>query len=209
NGEAADKFARKANSFATRGRLKLKPRERGAVQGKGKSPKIATTKDGGIQNIDRFVIKTFHDCPGQVQVGIDDLGDCASCRITTHQPGEAVLEIDNELRANERRNRSQINMPKVRAQGKAFDPFWTVNRSVGPFIGNLRLQIGVSSHDDPNESSIRSQSLRIAKKFGERSEEFGACRSKVGECRRMKPFAVSTTQGERTNPVRVKRLPAH
>src|SRR5437762_7586857 len=100
-------------------------------------------------------------------------------------------------------------MPKVRAQGKAFDPFWTVNRSVGPFIGDLRLQIGVSSHDDPNESSIRSQSLRIAKKFGERSEEFGACRSKVGECRRMKPFAVSTTQGERANPVGVKRLPAH
>src|SRR5207253_11369495 len=49
----------------------------------------------------------------------------------------------------------------------------------------------------------------IAKKFGERSEEFGACRSKVGECRRMKPFAVSTTQGERANPVGVKRLPAH
>src|SRR5207244_8340456 len=89
------------------------------------------------------------------------------------------------------------------------DPFRTVNRSVGPFIGDLRLQIGVSSHDDPNESSIRSQSLWIAKKFGERSEEFAACRSKVGECRRMKPFAVSATQGERANPVGVKRLPAH
>src|SRR5207249_11702881 len=94
------KFTRKTNSFANRGRLKLKPREIGAVEGKGKSPKIPTTKDGGIQNIDRFVIKTFHDCPGQVQVGIDDPGDCASCRLTTHQSGEAVLEINNELWAN-------------------------------------------------------------------------------------------------------------
>src|SRR6266536_3622489 len=100
-------------------------------------------------------------------------------------------------------------MPKIRAQRKTVNPFRTVYRSVGPFIGDLRLQIGVSSLDDPNESSWRSQSLRIAKQVGERSEEFGACRSKIGECRRMKPFAVSATQGERANPVGVKRLPAH
>src|SRR5438552_1495337 len=113
--EAVHKFARKTNSFANRGRLKLKPREIGAVEGKGKSAKIATTKDGGIQNIDRFVINPFHHGAGKVQVGIADPGDCASCQITTHQPGEVVLEIDNELRTNEGRNRSQVNMPKVRA----------------------------------------------------------------------------------------------
>ena len=54
------------NSFANRGRLKLKPREIGAVEGKGKSPKIATTKDGGIQNIDPFVINTFHNSASEI-----------------------------------------------------------------------------------------------------------------------------------------------
>src|SRR5206468_1922208 len=64
--EAEHKFTRKTNSLANRGRLKLKPREIGAVEGKGKPAKIATTKDGGIQNIDCFVINPFHHSAGKV-----------------------------------------------------------------------------------------------------------------------------------------------
>src|SRR6476646_3129097 len=126
-----------------------------------------------------------------------------------HQAGEAVLEIENELRVNERRNRSKVNMPKVRAQREAFDPIRTINRSVGPFIGDLRLQIGVSPLDDPNTSSVRSQSLRIAKEFGDRQEAFRPCWRKVGECRCMKRFGVTGTQGKRADILRVKWLPAH
>src|SRR5438477_11955502 len=64
--EAVHKTTRKTNSFGNRGRLKLKPREIGAIERKGKSAKIATIKDGGIQNIDRFVINTFHNSARQV-----------------------------------------------------------------------------------------------------------------------------------------------
>src|SRR5207249_575783 len=116
-----------------------------------------------------------------------------SCRITTDQPGKAVLEINNKLRVNERRNRSKVDMPKVRAQGKPSYPFRTVNRPVRPFVSDLRLQIGVSSHDDPDRSSWRCQSLRIAKLVGERGEAFGPCWRKVGECRCMKRFTVGGT----------------
>src|SRR5207237_8994276 len=65
-GEAVHKTTRKTNSFANRGRLKLKPREVGPIERKGKSAKIATIKDGGIQNIDRFVIDTFDHGARQV-----------------------------------------------------------------------------------------------------------------------------------------------
>ena len=64
--EALHKSTRKTNSFANWSRLKLEPREISAIEGKGKSAKIAMIKDGGIQNIDRFVIKTFHNSARQV-----------------------------------------------------------------------------------------------------------------------------------------------
>src|SRR5882724_4513247 len=99
-----------------------------------------------------------------------------------HQPGEAALEIEDELRANERGNRSKVNMPKVRAQREAFEPFRSVNRSVGPFVSNLRFEERISNHDDRNTRAIRSQSLRIVKIVGERSEAFRPCWRKVGEC---------------------------
>src|SRR5207248_8414571 len=98
------KLTRKTKLVAKRRRLKLKPREIGAIEGKGKSAKIATTKDGGIQNIDPFVINTFHNSASEIKARIEDFGDCASCRITAHRPGEAVLEIENKLRANESRD---------------------------------------------------------------------------------------------------------
>src|SRR5882724_11009397 len=97
-----------------------------------------------------------------------------------HQPGEAALEIEDELRANERGNRSKVNMPKVRAQREAFEPFRRVNRSVGPFVSNLRFEERISNHDDRNARSIRSQSLWIVKIVGEGGEAFGASRCKIG-----------------------------
>src|SRR4029079_15812705 len=88
------KFTRNTKLVAKRGRLKLKPREIGAVEGKGKSAKIATTKDGGIQNIDPFVINPFHNSASEIKAWIDDIGDCArwiASWITSHQSGKTVL----------------------------------------------------------------------------------------------------------------------
>src|SRR5207302_6976965 len=103
--------------------------------------------------------------------------------------------------------RSKVNMPGISAQGKTSDPFRTVNCSIRPFVGNLRIEERVSSQEEPNASSWRRQSLRIVKKTGG-EEEFGAGRRKVGQCRRIKRFAVRATQGEGANPLWVKRLPA-
>ena len=57
---------REPKSVAVGTYLKLKPRQIGSVEGKGKSAKIATTKARRIQNIDRFVIETFHHGAGEV-----------------------------------------------------------------------------------------------------------------------------------------------
>ena len=35
-------------------------------------------------------------------------------------------------------------MPPIGAYRQALEPFRAVNRSVGPFIGNFRLQVGIS-----------------------------------------------------------------
>ena len=35
-------------------------------------------------------------------------------------------------------------MPPIGAYGQALEPFRAVNRSVGPFIGNFRLQVRIS-----------------------------------------------------------------
>ena len=39
---------------------------------------------------------------------------------------------------------AHINMPPVGAQCQTLDPFRTVNRSIGPFIGHFRMQVGIS-----------------------------------------------------------------
>ena len=67
-------------------------------------------------------------------------------------------------------------MPKISAQGKASDPFGTVNHSIRPVIGNLRLQERVSDDVYSGRGAGGCQSLRIVKK----SENFGPCRGKVG-----------------------------
>lgn len=100
-------------------------------------------------------------------------------------------------------------MPEVSAQRKAFDPFRAVNHSISPFVGNLGLQIGVSTCDERNASSWRSQSLGIEKSVGKREKEFASSGTKVGQCRRMERFGVTGAQCECADPLRVKRLPAH
>ena len=58
-------------------------------------------------------------------------------RTTDNQTGDIIL--DNELRAEERRDRSHINMPPIRAERQALEPFRAVNGPVRPFVGHLRL----------------------------------------------------------------------
>ena len=55
------KLTRETNSSAIRLGLKLKPRKVGAVYGTGKPAKIAATKDHRVQNVDRFIVETFHN----------------------------------------------------------------------------------------------------------------------------------------------------
>src|ERR1700675_3691708 len=121
------------------------------------------TEDCRIEDIDAFIIKTFHDSTSEVQVWIDELSDCASCWITSYQPGKAVLEINDELLVNERSNRTQVDMPVVSTQSKTLDPFRTVDRSVSPFVSDLRLQVGVPTYEDRNLGSSRSQSTWVVK----------------------------------------------
>ena len=87
--------------------------------------------------------------------------------------------IDDELPTGHSGKRSEVNMPEIGAQREAFDPFRSVNRSVGPFIGDLRIEERVPGQQEPSASSWRRQSLRIVKKTGG-EEEFGAGRRKVG-----------------------------
>src|SRR5207249_849363 len=106
-------------------------------------------------------------------------------------------------------NRSKVDMPKVSAQGKTFDPVRTVNRSIRPFISDLWLQERISGRDYPDRGAIGSQALGIVKIAGNQGQTLLPCRCKVGECWGMKRFAVSAAQGQRANPLGVKRLPAN
>src|SRR4029453_19413817 len=109
--------------------------------------KIAVAKHRRVQNIDRFVVETFKNRACKVFVGINDQNDWSRFtrngrRTTDNQTGE--IEVNSELRAEEGRDRSHINMPPIRAEGQTFDPFRVVNEPVRPFIGHLRLPVGVS-----------------------------------------------------------------
>ena len=58
-------------------------------------------------------------------------------RTTDNQTGD--IKVNNELRAEEGRDRSHINMPPIRGERQALDPFRAVNEPVRPFVGHLRL----------------------------------------------------------------------
>src|SRR6266478_7336685 len=100
------------------------------------------TKDRRVQNIDRFVVETFKNRACEVFVGINDQDDWSwstrnHSRTTDNQIG--VIKVNSELRAEEGRDRSHINMPPIRSERQALDPFRAVNDPVRPFIGHLRL----------------------------------------------------------------------
>ena len=137
--------------------MELSPGEPGAVDRECQPAKIAVTEYPRIQNIDRFVVETFENRAGKVVVRIDDQRNCAPVWLTIrerrgtrwrrrpkYQAGK--IGVDNELRAERRDERSQINMPPIRAQRKALEPFRAVNDPVRPFIGDFRLQQGISGN---------------------------------------------------------------
>src|SRR5437588_5084231 len=98
-------------------------------------------------------------------------------------------------------------MPKVGAQGKILAPVRTVNRSIRPFISDLWIQERIPGHDYPDGGALGSQPFGIVQ-FAQR-KTLHPCRCNVGQSRGMKRFAVSAAQGEGTNPLGVKRLPAN
>ena len=71
-------------------------------------------------------------------------------------------------------------MPKISAQGKASDPFGTVNHSIRPFIGDLRLQERVSDDVYSDGGAGGCQSLRIVKMAGKISVPAGVRSGSVG-----------------------------
>src|SRR5438067_12997894 len=99
-------------------------------------------------------------------------------------------------------------MPKISAQGKTCDPFRTVNRSIRPIIGNLRLQERVPGQEYPDCGAVGCLPRSIDKKSIDAVsyENLSPCWCKVGQCRRMKPFAITASQGESAYPLGVKRL---
>ena len=101
-----------------------------------------------IQDINQLVVETFQDRASKVCVWIDNEGDGPNeprrGRRTGYEPRKRVFMIENELRSENRCNRSHVDMPPIGAYGQALEPFRAVNRSVGPFIGNFRLQVGIS-----------------------------------------------------------------
>src|SRR6476646_9584403 len=99
-------------------------------------------KDRRVQNIDCFVVETFKNRACKVFVRINDQNDWSRFtknrrRTTDNQIG--VIKVDSELRTEERRDRSHINMPPIRSERQPLDPFRAVNGPVRPFIGYLRL----------------------------------------------------------------------
>src|SRR5213080_3203128 len=135
-------FARDTEPFCIRQNLKLGPGEPRAVERCRQSAEIPVAKDRRVQNIDCFVVETFKNRACEVFVGINDQNDWSLFtrtlrRTTDNQIG--VIKVNSELRAKEGRDRSHINMPPIRSERQALDPFRAVNNPVRPFIGHLRL----------------------------------------------------------------------
>ena len=81
---------------------------------------------------------------GPDQVDHSEAAEYRRRRRPKYQAGK--IGLDNELRAEGRDERSQINMPPIRAQRQALEPFRAVNDPVRPFIGDFRLQQGISTN---------------------------------------------------------------
>src|SRR5947207_15462768 len=100
------------------------------------------TKDRRVQKIDYFVVEAFKNRAGKIFVGINDQDDWSRFtrnhwRTTDHPAGDVI--INNELPAEEGCDRSHINMPPIRCERKALEPFRAVNGSIRPFVRHLRL----------------------------------------------------------------------
>ena len=119
-------FARDTKSFGVGVNLKLGAGEPCAVYRECQPAIIAVAKNRRVQNIDCFVVETFKDRAGKIIVRIDNQRNWAAVwlairkrrgirrrRRPKYQPGK--IGLDNEFRAKGRDERSQINMPPIRA----------------------------------------------------------------------------------------------
>src|SRR6266576_1041631 len=114
-------------------------------------------KDRRVQNIDCFVVETFKNRACKVFVRINDEDDWSRFtenrrRTTDNQIGG--IKVNSELRAEEGRDRSHINMPPIRSERQALDPFRAVNEPVRPFVGHLRLEVGISYIEYPHARGL-------------------------------------------------------
>ena len=177
-----DEFARDTEPFCIGSKLKLGAGEPRAVHRCRQFAKIAVTKNRRVENVDRFVVETFENCACKIFVGIDDQDDRAQLtrswrRTTDNQTGDIVL--NNELRAEEGCDRPHINMPPIRAERQALDPFRTVNGPVRPFIGDLRVEVGIS-YNAIFRTAIGLVSKWIEERCGMPCEEAGEISDRAG-----------------------------
>src|SRR4029077_1962329 len=161
------KLSRDPESFNVGANLEFSPRQPSTVGGECQSAKIPVAKNRRVQNINRFVVETFENCTRKVCVRIDDQRNCAPIWLAIrkrwgarwrgrpkYQAGK--IGFNNELRAQGRDERSQINVPPIRAQRKPLEPLWAVNDPVRPFIGYFWLYHRISAN--PFFDLIRGQS---------------------------------------------------
>jgi hypothetical protein len=115
------------------------------------------SEDRRFQNVDRFVVETFEDCVGKVVTGIDHQHNRAGLAgdftgPPKHEgplllnPRGGWITLDKELRAKQRHDIAHINIPPIGAHCQTLDPFRAVHDSVGPFVGDFRVQERVSDN---------------------------------------------------------------
>src|SRR5205807_8082504 len=201
------KLACDTEAFCIGHGLKLSPSQPGAVDRGSQPAKIPGPKHRRFQNIDRFVVETFENRTSKVLRRIENKNNWSKLarnrRNTTSNQARKIMR-DNELRAQVRPYVTHVDMPPVRTQRQAFEPFRTVNRAIAIFIGDFRMQERISGN------TFLDLRLGLRREWIVYYwEALQAGRRKLLYCRRMKRFGVAATQGQRSDPLGIKRLPAN
>ena len=99
---------------------------------------------------------------------------------------------------------AHVDVPPIGAHRQALYPLGTVHGSVGPFIGSFRLQEGISVN-----AFLDLGKSEVGKRIDDQREVLRARRIELEQCRRVKRFGVTATQGQRTDILGINRLPAN
>src|SRR4029077_74439 len=105
-----------------------------------------------------------------------------------------IAAIDNDLRTKSGHDIAHIDMPPIRAEGQALDPFRAVHGTVGPFICHFRMQVGVSSNAFLHLwFSPELRGIRDRKRISQGREVLRAGGWQLSQCRRVKRLGITPT----------------